>query len=273
MNHIKLYLLSNTKNAIYGINNLYPIQPKNSNINFNIITDRTEPILTNKEILLKEFSEDTCKNKTLHIFMQVEKLLEHIPIKYHSTISTLHNKQLFNEFMIKNNLEQHIPQILSFPPKEFPCIIKPIISLGGDNTYIIKNINDYHKYKHTPKKYIIQKYIISNNIYTCHILSNNGIFRLGKVYHKTKPEKYYIQRGPMQNYISRNLNDNELLLFSKILEISNYHGICCIDYDYDENNIIKIFEMNPRIGGSLIHNNHDVLEFFKIMLDEEILYI
>ncbi len=239
----------------------------------NIITDRNDAILFDNKILNQY--KDT--NLNLHIFISVKKLLLNVPIKYHSMISTFHNKKYFCRFMINNNLEKYIPQLLPFPQSdipynEFPVIIKPELSISGSNTHIIKNFDDWNKLKIKRKLYIVQKYIFSDNIYVCHILSNNGKILIGKVYQTIKPDKYYIQCSPIKNYISRDLNDSELSIFSIILKLSNYHGFCSIDYDY-ENDIIKIFEINPRIGGSLIYNINDFLLFLKLAIDNNVSYV
>lgn len=239
----------------------------------NIITDRDDAILFDNKILNQY--KDT--NLYLHIFISVKKLLLNVPTKYHSTISTFHNKKYFCRFMINNSLEKYIPRLLPFPQSgtfynEFPIIIKPELSISGNNTHIIKNFDDWNKLEIKRKLYIAQKYIFSNYIYTCHILSNNGNILIGKVYQTNKPEEYYIQIGPIKNYISRDLNNSELSIFSTILKLSNYHGFCSINYDY-ENDIIKIFEINPRIGGSLIYNADDFLLFLKLAIDNNVSYV
>lgn len=242
-----------------------------------IVTDRNDDILINNE-LMKIYIEDL----TFHIFLSIPKLLNLIPSKYHYMINTLNNKFLFNKFMIDKGLKQYIPdevpysKNLNLMSQYLPFIVKPHIGQAAINTTVFKSMEDlnmYFKY-YGSDRFLLQKYINSNKIYICHALCKNGKLIYGKVYETKKYHKYYILNGAIKNYESRELNDREFILFSKVLELSNYHGLCCIDYDYDCdcNNEIKIFEINPRVGGSLIQNKNDFLIFFKYMIENQIIF-
>ena len=235
----------------------------------NIITDRKE--LFGKYEKYKD-NINVNINVNIHIFLSVSELKKIIPIKYHQMIDTFDNKKLFNEFMIKNNLENNIPKIL-VEPNEYPFIVKPKIGLSGNNIKIFAKYSQWKSFKeqYDNENYIIQKYVDSENLYVCHILSDHGNILMSKVYEGKKPYKYFYLTGALTDYTSRNMNSTELLLFSKIIKQTLYHGLCCIDYDYDDD-IIKIFEINPRAGGSLIENKKDFEEFLDIMINKSIEY-
>ena len=46
-------------------------------------------------------------------------------------------------------------------------------------------------------------------------------------------------------------NPDTLKVFDQIMLQTNYSGPCNIDFSYDSSNL-KIFEINPRFGGSLM---------------------
>ena len=119
---------------------------------------------------------------------------------------------------------------------------------------------------------ILQEYINSEYLYVAHILCNNGVIVMSKIYYKQNPEKYYISKGSIIDYNTRDINCDEYDIFSKILKLNNYHGVCCIDYTIDSNNKIKIFEINPRFGGSLIENEKDLNLFILTMIEHNITY-
>jgi len=160
------------------------------------------------------------------------------------------------------------------PPKKFPCIAKPKIGFAGKNVLTFSNLSQWHQKTNNINKneYIVQKYITSNKIYAGHILCNCGKIEIVKIYYEQKPTTIYIHKGALTKYKSRNITQYELDVFSKVLQLNNYHGMCCIDYTYDEYNTIKIFEINPRFGGSLINNVNDFLHFLEEMINKQIIY-
>lgn len=52
-------------------------------------------------------------------------------------------------------------------------------------------------------------------------------------------------------------NDN---IFNKIFKKLDYSGFACANFIINSNKIL-IFEINPRIGGSLIHNKEYFMKF------------
>ena len=177
-------------------------------------------------------------------------------------IEIFNNKSRFAEYMI-NNFIYNIPKVyyynydnieyINFDDND-KKIIKPNCDNGGQNIEIIVD----NKIK---KNHVISKYIQHNRFYTGHFLIKNGII-IHKVYFFSYTiDENYIQRGAIQNYqIKYNINDD---IFNKIFEKINYNGFINIDFIIENDNII-IFEINPRIGGSLINNNN----IFSIFLDK-----
>jgi len=77
----------------------------------------------------------------------------------------------------------------------------------------------------------------------------------------TDNNKNYIQKGKMSNYVKviDNRIDFCMDIFSKIFTKLNYTGFACADFKlYDDN--LKIFEINPRLGGTIINDRLDFVE-------------
>lgn len=56
-------------------------------------------------------------------------------------------------------------------------------------------------------------------------------------------------------------------LFENILNNIDYHGLCCIDYKLVDDEV-KLFEINPRYGFSLIHFLDEALIIYRNLLNK-----
>ena len=183
------------------------------------------------------------------------------------SIDTLNNKVNFAKFMMNNFIdnisetfyystdnEKYInPKYLKYSG-QYALISKPSIGLSGNGVYLINT-------RIFPQNSIISKYIIHNSYYSGHILVNNGIIIKKIFFHKQNNEKYHIERGAIKNYeVLENINVSTEV-FDQIFFKLNYSGFACIDFCINEN-IIKIFEINPRIGASLLYNEAILTDFF-----------
>lgn len=141
----------------------------------------------------------------------------------------------------------------------FPCISKKKNLCNGQESNI--------HYDNT-KMYISdinQEYIPGNVEYTSHILFIKLSIKLIITYKYTFSEDYYIKSEntvpiSMEKIVLEKEYEN---IISNMLKFSNYNGICNVDFKI--NNGIKIFEINPRFGGSLMlkENKKDLILFLK----------
>jgi len=184
-----------------------------------------------------------------------------------NNIEILNNKSKFGKYML-NNFNEYIPIIYYYnfdnetfinntnllEPKKL--IKKPNEMFGGGGIRIINNINN------NEKNCIIQEYILHDKYYVGHFLVLNGII-YNKIYFSSNHKyKNGILNGVILNYIIEielNIDDS---IFNKIFYDLNYSGFACANFIIINNNII-IFEINPRPGGSLIHNE----KYFHIFLN------
>ena len=109
------------------------------------------------------------------------------------------------------------------------------------------------------KNHIIQKYIEHKEYYVGHFLVLNGII-LNKIYfYSNNKNENGILKGAIQNYqIKNNIKGDNI--FNKIFKKLDFSGFACADFIINNNNIL-IFEINPRIGGSLIHDKEYFIKF------------
>lgn len=183
-------------------------------------------------------------------------------------IKLLNSKIKFANFMQSHNLEEYIPQTFitkygnnfnDYSNIKYPCILKLDKSCGGYKIVVLLSVNNLRCIlPHYHENYIIQEYITSPNEYSGNFYVENGIIKWYVFYMMVNNNKYYVQQGKMKTYIriENNSLDFCLDIFNYIFNKLNYKGFACADFKIIAN-ILKIFEINPRLGGTIVNNNND----------------
>jgi predicted ATP-grasp superfamily ATP-dependent carboligase len=194
---------------------------------------------------------DILDNKSKFGKYMLEKFSDNIPITYYYNFD---NETFYN---------------YNFTQTE-KYIVKPNKNCGGvgiDILFYQKNNTPKNqillKMKLTMKNQIVQKYINHTEYYCGHFLVLNGII-IEKIYFFSN-HKYNngIKKGRIISYeVMQNLNIDDSI-FNKIFYDLNYSGFTNSDFIIDNNKLI-IFEINPRPGGSIVHNK----KYLNIFLDK-----
>jgi len=167
------------------------------------------------------------------------------------------NKKKFSEFLNDISLAQYHPNnYLEQAITDFPVVLKrtnlnachgiKIVYTKGELTELLSG--DMWR----EQEIIIQEYIKNINEYVWHAVFKNGI-RLWETTFKYVKRNAFVLRNskPETESISIESNPDTLKVFDQIMLQTNYSGPCNIDFSYDSSNL-KIFEINPRFGGSLM---------------------
>lgn len=193
-------------------------------------------------------------------------------------IEILDNKSKFGKYML-NKFPDNIPTIFyynfdtdatgTFADTYNSNIInikekliqKPNKNYGSIGIKIIDNFED------NIKNHIIQQYFIHKEYFVGHYLVLNGIIICSVYFYSNFSnnilDQHPIKRGLIDNYEILTTLQTDDIIFSHIFNDLNYSGFACADFTIHNNNII-IFEINPRPGGSLIHNEN----YLNIFLDK-----
>lgn len=135
-------------------------------------------------------------------------------------------------------------------------IIKPYCENNGKNIKI-KNVISFDEFNNN----IVQEYIPNVEEFVSHIVVINGSIKICITYKYIFNDNTHIKSYPLNtnNVIKVNIDKIYIDIMEKFLSKCSYNGVCNIDFIIDSKGNIKIFEINPRFGGSLIRDNNEDL--------------
>lgn len=223
-------------------------------------------LITNKYI--NEYLTDEYKFLPISIenYKQFNNIKNNIFQNNIDNIHILNNKSRFAKFMLEN-FDDNIPSVYYYNYDNQIYTNNELI-INSCNKYISKpnelngGVGILIINKKIPKEnHTIQKYIDHSIQYVGHFLVYNGII-IKKIFFFCNHEENEIKKGSIKNFsILEELSVNESI-FDNIFYNLNYSGFACSDFIIKNNKII-IFEINPRPGGSLVHDK----KYFNIFID------
>lgn len=186
-------------------------------------------------------------------------------------IEILNNKSQFVKYMMN-----YFPQYISFvhyyhcdkikeeyfapviPNIQERYIIRPNSRFGGLGISILDNVI-------AKKNHVIQNYIEHSTEYVIHFLAIDGIIQKHVVFYTTHNNSNHIKRGPIIAYdILDPFPSKYLDIFQNICLKLKFSGFANSDFTIVDNQMI-IFEINPRLGGSLVRNKPLLYSFFDFL--------
>jgi len=182
------------------------------------------------------------------------------------TIRLLDNKLLFIKWMVNNSYQDYIPRIYKYNDNgknfflesmAYPAIYKPNIQSGGRGIYMLHNESD------NPlgcKNYTIQEYVDDPTEYVGNFYVKDGQIKFGLAF-KGKISGY-IKKGNITNYKVEPIKDP---IFAEIFSKLNYSGFACANYKKVGNRLL-ILEINPRLGGSIVHDTKYLNEIISVVI-------
>lgn len=188
-------------------------------------------------------------------------MMENYPINIPRTISILTDQIDYYE-TIEHSIDKNV---INKDPK---MIKKGAIGCAGNCVTIIRELD-----KNTREKdFVISEYIDHTESYSGHFLVHKGIILKHIIFLGMNPQiNGYIKRGPVKKYTTINMDQlnkttgADVSIFANIFKQLNYSGFACPEFIVRDQ-IIKIFEINPRPGGSLIADKHYCAEFFNVII-------
>jgi carbamoylphosphate synthase large subunit len=165
-----------------------------------------------------------------------------------------HDKLAFNRVMMASGFGDYIPELIESDSASPPFILKRREDEFGFNSEVIRTEEDYTKAKERieSKDYFKQTYIGGEIEHATHILLRNGEVAYQKtVRYEMKSGDYVKGHLTSHNEVSWHDSTPSVNIFAGMLRAAGFNnGTCCIDYKI-VGDTPKVFEINPRFGGSL----------------------
>jgi len=187
----------------------------------------------------------------VRLLQKSRDLLENNPIRIpnEEVVNLCDNKYLFNKTLVEKGFQDFVPKIRTNLP--LPFMLKKKVTWAGDYCYLISDAETKAKYDEliNSDDYFCQEIIGGVNEYATHVL-----FKDGKIVETLTIKYTFYDEIPINGKsgfaYTRIVKCKCLDTFASILSAIGYEGLCCFDYKI-ANGEPKIFEINPRFGGSL----------------------
>ena len=197
---------------------------------------------TSKEFIIPSSIKDInfCNKLKLNRFCPTDEVAD-----------LLNNKQKFYDWMNKNNFGDYIPKLFTYPTLQYPCVCKDIIGSGGINCRVVRS----NKHRINPINKIFQEFIDSTEESAIHLFAVQGVIYFITMF-SAHVNPYNITHGAITNYTIKEIPKTTFEIVTAIICKLKYTGFACIDLRLigTDHHFPKIFEINPRIGGSLVKN-------------------
>jgi len=174
-------------------------------------------------------------------------------------VKIFNNKAVFSIYCIDNNLGDIVPityvicvegNRYGINDLKYPNILKPSESYAG--TDIVVFGNEVKDFKIKQQNYIIQEFILGVDHVGMFYVKDGKIIVSYYYCDDAKRSDIYITQGKILNPKRRDdlrIHNN---LFERLFIPMNYTGFATVDFRITPDDKIKIFEVNPRLGGTIL---------------------
>lgn len=169
-------------------------------------------------------------------------------------LKRLNNKKLFIDYAIEYNLSKYIPRPYS---KSSDRSENPLVIIKPDESCYSMGVYKKRLAELDDKEFennVVQEYIKDPEEYAGYFVAYMGNITYSFAYLGNHGNTEFIKcdggkhdNTPKKRVLLDNKIVNELQLF---LKPTLYTGTCCFDFKIKDGNL-KVFEINPRMGGSL----------------------
>ena len=176
------------------------------------------------------------------------------------------DKFRFNQFLIDKGFEANIPRILN-AHASYPYILKKNFDEWGLNSEIVDSAEKEKLLTSllTDPAYFKQEYISGVDEHTTHFIFTDNKLQYYQTFKFTFQKSNFVkgrESPPFKTSVIVPVETEHAEVFEKVLQAINYNGVGCFDYKI-QNGVAKIFELNPRVGGSLPLDLINFLEAYK----------
>lgn len=197
-----------------------------------------------------------------------------MPIPF-SNVERFACKQKFWHYVQECKLEAHVPRHFSEIPLPTNSegttqnvITKPFVG-GGHRVFDLSRDMDKLINLWDKQKCLLQEYIDGPLEYTAHVIANQGRIVYCIMYEFDFKRDVFIKGCNLPTHRKKYTDmDEEVAFLEQFLLPCKYHGQCNFNYKVSKKDgIKKVFEINPRLGGSLmLSQNAKDLQMYMLAL-------
>ena len=167
------------------------------------------------------------------------------------------DKQRFADYVTANRLGDLTPRTYSgWMEAKFPCVLKRTDFAAGHGIAVISSASEGEALLKSPlyanEPYVLQEAISGTTDYCTFCVLKNGRLLWSRTFVNEIATPLTIRgEGNVLRRISVETPDSTARQIETVLAPVSYSGPCNIDYKLDGDRL-RIFEINPRLGGSLL---------------------
>jgi carbamoylphosphate synthase large subunit len=198
--------------------------------------------------------------KTVLIPLKESNILSHpqgyltlVPSKEIIQIASYKDK--FYDFLTKHGFKENFPQPLDDVDFTAPFILKRLHGEGGFGIFLVWDEKRYKEVLTQPslknEPYVLEEYIEGDDEYIFYAVCKSGEILWSASLVGKPPVDSRVQKGSFTNAAEVEIPLEIYNVFKDIFKALNYEGPANFNYKL-KNNKPVIFEMNPRMGGTLM---------------------
>jgi carbamoylphosphate synthase large subunit len=167
------------------------------------------------------------------------------------TVQTMHDKLRFNDFLAANGFGDLVPVVYG-DAVEYPFIYKKHHDQAGIHSTVIEAAEQRAAFESgiDQSEYYKQRYVGGRNEYTTHVLAKDGRIVFDATVEFTFDRDLFVRGVKFESRAIDRIVTPFMDVFAGVVRALGYSGTCCFNYKIDNGKPL-IFEVNPRIGGSL----------------------
>jgi len=186
-----------------------------------------------------------------------------------TAMNICNDKMRFNDSMVDMGSGHLIPMVND--ELSYPYILKKRIDENGSRSRIINSELEEKPFQKfiSSDEYYRQECISGVDEFTTHMLMVGGKVVFHRTLHFTFGEQLFVKGVGCKPSRRRKLGAcPHIDVFTDILNHLEFEGLCCFNYKVKDGNL-KIFEVNPRYGGSLTRFLSPMLKVYSNMLEAQ----
>lgn len=174
-------------------------------------------------------------------------------------ILTLANKDAFARYVEAHGLAWCCPATYRSKAEfAFPCLLKHALTNNGSNIEIVDSFAQLQSLLAEPRwrlqRFIVQELVPGDTEYVTHCVCKDGRILWHHSFSYAMGAQTAIRRGADPSMMSEHLaSEADLAQIEALLAPLRFNGPCNLDYKRRSDGTLCVFEINPRLGGSLMH--------------------